>query len=253
MIVRRAAAVIVVTVLAVLVYAGWGHDGGKVDSLQVSLLLWPQSEQQQEVLSLWKGGLLSEAGGRLDVTSSFRRVLGGAPDARRYGAAARRFAAQVAEASGGQSIGAAGGSNRGEGVGEGHTMLGVQSTERIPSPLLLQVRSPAVEASVDACPAAAFKLQALEAYGVEWAYDKLRRVERCESTCITLPCVIGDALERGPLQFHPDTWEQQDGEGEHWNPYWQEDACNPETAWKAAGAFIAAGRQGEWSCWWLTE
>lgn len=101
-----------------------------------------------------------------------------------------------------------------------------------------------IDGGVGACPPAEFKEAALRAYGVEWAYAKLLAVEFCESTCN--PETLGRAMERGVLQFHPDTWAGE------WNPYRFENAHNPIVAWHAAGAFIKAGRYLEWSCWWLT-
>ncbi len=232
------------------------------------------TEQALRVPGLYERALpilegLREGGG-VGVRSSFRSVLGTPFDARRLGAA-RRFAAEVAEASGAEGVGAAGaGTDRqdlrllsraegdseprrleesplllpGDGLDAGLDALdgGIPSQDSV-----LVGDSPLRGSLVDACPAEAWKMGALRAYGVEWAYDKLRRVEFCESTCIAEPCVVGLADERGPLQFHPVTW------GEGWNPYRAGDACDPLTAWHAAGAFIAAGRMNEWTCAGMVE
>lgn len=236
---RMLAAIAVSLLLTAVVY-GWGSGDGVREA--VSSLQEAQRTQGDAVLVVQEGVYLN--------VSSFRRVLGAPFDARRYGLAGLELAAEVAEASGAEGIGAAGGvTDAGRGLPAGYQ--GRSESAPRGQNNALGGREEGVGA-VDACPPAEFKLAALNAYGVGQHFDKMLRVEFCESSCQTTPCKMGLAGERGSLQFLPSTWVSADGEGNHWNPYWQEDACDPIVAWHAAGAFIAAGRIGEWSCFWLT-
>lgn len=82
------------------------------------------------------------------------------------------------------------------------------------------------DGKLDACPAESWKLAALTAFNVDWAYQVGLIVEFRESSCITLPdCVVGLAGERGPFQFMLDTWLG--------TPYAEYDRCNPIAAWRA--------------------
>lgn len=214
--------------LAVAAY-GWGgsyDDGCATRLVGVSEMRCSQQVGGKDLLPVRGREAATPRGETVDAISSFRRVLGGAPDARRYGDAALEFVGLVGRASGQERISAAG---PGAGGGVGAAVPAAYEEGGV---------------ALDACPPAEFKRQALEAYGVGWAYEKMLRVEFCESTCIVDPCVVGRSGEEGPLQFLPSTWAT--------TPYRDYSACSPIATWHAGAWMVSEGRWGEWSCWWLT-